>query len=326
MRALALFSGGLDSILSVKLLLNQGIEVIALHFDIGFGGRDFEAKKAYLERVSDQIGARLEIIDIKEDFIQNILFSPKYGYGKNMNPCIDCHANMFKVALSLLERYDAKFVISGEVMGQRPMSQRSEALKQVSTLSGNSKDLIVRPLSAKNLEPTFPEKEGWIDREQLLGIYGRGREVQMRLAKEFGIEEYESPAGGCLLTDQNFSQKIRDFRAFDTFEVEDIEVLKWGRHFRLPEGAKLVVARNQEENEKIKAINNPKFTLLRLPITGPLSLFSHDISQNDLRLGVAIALTYGKSDANAFYDVEVLGQNLHLQPLASKEEARKYSF
>ncbi len=322
-KALSLFSGGLDSLLAMKLILEQGVEVIGLYFDTGFGGRGEEEKKAYLERVAKNIGAKLEIVDIKEQFIQEILFNPVYGYGKNFNPCIDCHANMFRVALALLPKFKAKFVISGEVVGQRPMSQRFDALKKVEGLA-KGEGLILRPLSAKLLPPTIPEIKGWVDREKLLDIKGRGRERQLKLAKKFGIEEFESPAGGCLLTDEFFSKKIREHLKYDSFSLEDVEVLKWGRHFRLKDGAKLVVSRNKEENERLKNLNLKKYTLFTLPLPGPVSLISKNASKEDRLLGAKIALTYSKATPSQTYEVKIENEKFLTSPFPSKKRAQEY--
>ncbi len=322
-RALALFSGGLDSLLAMKLLIEQGIEVIGLYFDTGFGGKGDEEKKRYLKEIADKIGAKLEIVDIKEQFIQEILFDPKYGYGKNFNPCIDCHANMIRIAKALLPKYDAHFIISGEVVGQRPMSQRLDALKKVEHLS-TADGLILRPLSAKLLPPTIPEQKGWVNREKLLGISGRSREVQMKLAKKWGIENYESPAGGCLLTDEHFSKKIRDHIAHDSFSPEDADVLKWGRHFRLPDGAKLVVSRNKEENEKIAALRLSKYERFSLPLPGPLSILSKNASSADRELAATIALTYSKAKPGEHYEVRIGDEVYEVSPFAQKSEAQRY--
>ncbi len=320
-RALALFSGGLDSLLAMKLIIEQGVEVIGLYFDTGFGGKAEEEKQRYLQEIADKIGARLEIVDIKDQFIQDILFEPKYGYGKNFNPCIDCHANMIRLAKKLLPKFDAHFIISGEVVGQRPMSQRFDALKKVEALS-TADGLILRPLSAKLLPPTIPEIKGWVDRERLLDIQGRSREVQMNLAKKWGIENYESPSGGCLLTDQYFSKKLKDHIRHDSFETEDIELLKWGRHFRLPGGAKLVVSRNQEENERLKNLSLNKYETFTLPLPGPLSVISKTASKEDKELAAKIALTYSK--AKEAQKVHVGEELFEVEPLQSKEEARQF--
>jgi len=325
MKAISLFSGGLDSCIAIKLIKDQGIDVIAMHIDTGFGGT--KDNTAHLQNMCKQLGAELKVVDIKDQFVREVLFDPKYGYGKNFNPCIDCHANMFRVAKAMMQEWGASFLISGEVMGQRPMSQRADAMKQVIDLA-QTDELLLRPLSAKLLSPTLPEKEGWVDREKLLDIQGRNREVQMKIANEMGLEDYESPGGGCLLTDENFSNKIREFIAHDdAFGVEDIAVLKYGRHFRLPNGAKLIVGRHKEDNEAIQIIKNPKFTTLRLPIAGPYSLISRDASDEDKALASAIAITYTKSSTDEEYEVEIDGEEkVMVSPFATKAEVAPYFF
>ncbi len=323
-RALALFSGGLDSLLAMKLIIEQGIEVIGLYFETGFGGaKDALEKQEKLKKLTDKIGAKLQIVDVREEYIQKVLFDPKYGYGKNFNPCIDCHAHMVRVAKTLLKKLDAKFIISGEVLGQRPMSQRMDALKIVSEFS-DAEGLILRPLSAKLLPPTIPEKEGWVDREKLLDISGRSRERQMELAKKWGIEDYPSPSGGCLLTDEYFSEKIRDFIKYDKFEVEDIPVLKVGRHFRLPEGAKLVVSRNKDENEKLKAIDSHKYIKFSLPLPGPISLISKKATDKDKELAAKIALTYSKAKPEELYEVKIGEESFKVSPYESKDKIKGF--
>lgn len=323
MRALALFSGGLDSLLAIKVIQEQGIEVIALNFDTGFASvRD---KKIQLERVLSQIGAKLQIINLQNTFIKTTLFSPKYGYGKNFNPCIDCHAKMIEVTKELLSEFDAKFIISGEVLGQRPMSQTSRALKSVSSLSDEG-GLLLRPLSAKLLPKTIPENEGWVDREKLLDISGRGRTKQINLAKKFEIDEYESPSGGCLLTDENFSLKLKDFIKYDkNFLVEDIEVLKYGRHLRLPEGAKLIIGRHEEENNYIQEIKNSKFDLAyAIDVNGPTALVSKNATKGEKILSAKLILTYAKTDENKEYEVKIANEIIKEIKLKSKDMAREY--
>ncbi len=320
MRALALFSGGLDSMISVKLLTDQGIDVTAIFIDVGFGSSD--DKSELLEKRAKMVGADFEMIDAKEQFVQDILFNPKYGYGKNFNPCIDCHANMFRIALSLLDKYDAKFVITGEVIGQRPMSQRVDAIKNVTKLAGDEESLILRPLSAKLMSPTKPEVEGWVDREKLLGINGRSRERQLQLAKEYGFSEFESPGGGCLLTESAMAKKIKEHISFDEFIVEDIDVLKTGRHLRLPNGAKLVIGRNKDDNEKIKNIQNPKYIFARaLDIPGPVSLINKDANDGDKLLAAKLILTYTKAKEGR---VTVGDEVFEVEAFESKDDAREF--
>ncbi len=216
-----------------------------------------------MQNMCKQIGAKLEILDLRKEFLDEVLFEPKYGYGKNFNPCIDCHGFMFRYTGQLLKKYDAQFMISGEVLGQRPMSQRKDSLEKVKKLGGEDfQELILRPLSAKLLPPTLPEINGWVDREKLLDISGRSRQRQIEFANKIGLKDYEPPAGGCLLTQENFSQRLRDFVQKDTLEVEDIDTLKFGRHFRLEDGSKLIIGRHKEDNDRLKEINSNKYTRL----------------------------------------------------------------
>ncbi len=324
MRALALFSGGLDSMLSIKLITDQGIDVTALHIDMGFGAT--KDRREILKKRAAMVGADLEVVNIREQFVREILFDPKYGYGKHFNPCIDCHGNMFRVAKGLLPKYDASFIITGEVVGQRPMSQRADAIRNVTRLAGDEEGgIILRPMSAKLMKPTIPEKEGWVDREKLLGIEGRNREVQLRLAKEYGFEDYESPGGGCLLTEASFEQKIKDVIAHEEFTVADIDVLKVGRHLRLPDGAKLVIGRNKEDNEAIRAIENDKFVFARAnDIPGPLSLLSKNATDADKTLAARLILTYTKTPADQEGSVTIADEVICTKPFESKSVAQQY--
>ncbi len=324
MRALALFSGGLDSMLSVKLITDQGIDVTAIHIDMGFGSS--KDKSELLQKRAAMVGADFEIVNIREQFIEEILFDPKYGYGKNFNPCIDCHGNMFRVAKGLLPKYDASFIITGEVIGQRPMSQRAEAIRNVTRLAGDEEGgIILRPMSAKLMTPTIPEKEGWVDREKLLGIEGRNREVQLRLAKEYGFEEYESPGGGCLLTESSFEQKIKDVIAHEKFTVADIDLLKAGRHLRLPEGAKLVIGRNKEDNEQLMKIDNPKYMLAKAnDIAGPVSLISKNATEADKKLAAKLILTYTKTPVGSEGSVTIGNEVISAVPFENKSYVQQY--
>ncbi|RLA76162.1 MAG: ATP-binding protein [Epsilonproteobacteria bacterium] len=326
MRALALFSGGLDSMLAIKVIADQGIDVVAIHIKTGFGGTK-DMSDLMRERAK-QAGASMEIVDVREEYIQKILFDPVYGYGKNFNPCIDCHGYMFKVARGLMEKYGASFLITGEVVGQRPMSQRADAIRQVTKLAEDKEDkLIVRPMSAKLMEPTTPEIEGWIDREKLYDISGRSREIQLALAEAYDWEDYESPGGGCLLTEEHFSGRLREFIAHDDLTVADIDLLKYGRHFRLPDGAKLIVGRNQEDNEGLQSIENEKYMTVKLPIAGPFSLLSSTATAKDKALSAKIAMTYARSSASETYEVEIGGDEIFsISPFAEKKEAQQYFF
>ncbi|MBZ7987558.1 ATP-binding protein [Campylobacter canadensis] len=319
MKALALFSGGLDSMLSIATIVKQNIEVEALFFYTGFGPSNFEL----LEKRAKMAGASFSVVDITNSYLQEVLFNPKYGYGKAINPCIDCHAFMFKCALMMLKEKNASFVISGEVLGQRPMSQRSSALKSVKNLSGDENNLILRPLSAKLLEESIPESKGWVDRNKLLDFSGRSRTRQMLLAKEYGFSDYESPAGGCLLTLQAYKNKILDFNKYDSLKASDIAMLKLGRHLRLPNGAKMVISRNEEEgNKMLEAKKDTNLIEIFTNKLGAISLLSKDACKEDILLACSLALAYSKNT-----DIEnecLFNEQKYICKAANKEEASKY--
>jgi len=311
--------------IAVKLMREQGIDVTALHIQIGFSGTKDASEE--MRRRAVLAGADFKIVDVRESYIQDILFSPVYGYGKNFNPCIDCHGYMFKIAKAMMEELGASFLVTGEVLGQRPMSQRSDALKQVSKLANDREDkLILRPLSAKLMEPTTPEIEGWVDREKLLDISGRSRERQLAMAEAWGWEDFESPGGGCLLTEPVYSQKIREFIAHDSFGVADIDLLKYGRHFRLPDQSKLVVGRHKEDNDALRSLSHPDYLPIRLPVPGPYSLIHKEASPSDVELALRIALTYGKSRADEVYEISFGERIYSVRPFATKAEAQQYFF
>ena len=320
MKALALFSGGLDSLLAIKIIKDMGIDVLALHFNIGFVGKN--DKSEALKEILAQIDVPLKVIDIRKQFFDEVLFAPKYGYGKYFNPCIDCHGNMFSHAFSLLESEGASFVISGEVLGQRPKSQRAEALLQVEKLC-NAQGLVVRPMSAKLLPITIPEQKGWIDRERLLDIHGRGRERQLKMVEEYGIKNYAKPGGGCLLTDTSIANKIKDLQSHREIVFEDMEMVKYGRYFILPNGGRCVIARNEEENQKL-SFKHPKMSKIELlNCLGPLGLVEKDSSQEDKEMAIALTLTYGKTEMDKTYKVHFEGREVEMKPFVSKEKARE---
>ena len=323
-KAIALFSGGLDSTLAIKLVIDQGVEVIACNINTGFGTTHNRQK--HMQNMCDQIGAELRIIDIQNEYLQNVLFSPKYGYGKHFNPCIDCHAKMFEVAKKIMEGECADFLISGEVLGQRPMSQNADALNIVLN-EANVNGLLLRPLSARSLKPTIAETQGWIEREKLENIEGRSRDRQLELVEAYGITDYESPGGGCLLTDANFTIKIMDYIKYDNqFSVEDIPILKWGRHLRLPDGAKMVVGRKKDENIYLKEIDNKKFIdITTVKIPGPHTLLSRDASSSDKEKALRIVLTYCKTVPGEQYTLLVDGIKIEAEPFASRADASRYN-
>ena len=325
MKALVLFSGGLDSMISIKLLTTQGIEVTAIHIDIGFSGD--EKKAEILRRRANEAGAEFKIVDIRNEYLREVLFTPKHGYGKHFNPCIDCHGYMFKTALAMMSAEGASFIATGEVIGQRPMSQRRDAMAQVKNAAGDEDDLILRPMSARLMKPTKPEREGWVDRSKLLGISGRDRKRQLALAKEFGFSEFETPGGGCLLTIESFSNKIKDFVKFDPdMTSADMQLLRIGRHLRLANGTKMVIGRDENDNAKLLALNNPKFKQIKFNegVVGATSLVDAKINEADLEFAVRLALAYTRADKDTAVLARVGEREICVKPFESKEPAQEF--
>ncbi len=297
MKAVALVSGGLDSLLAVRLMEDQGVKVVPLHMVTPFTGvLDPLFLKELKERYSIK-GCRL--VDIKEAFLP-LLRDPPHGFGKHLNPCIDCKILFLGKAREILEEERASFVITGEVIGQRPMSQRKEVLSLIERASG-LESLVLRPLSARLLPPSLPEREGLVDRGRLEAIRGRGRKRQLELARAFGWGAFPSPAGGCLLTDPPFSRKLKDL--LDHLSpgilpsLRDLELLKVGRHFRLSGGLKLVMGRRKEENEVVRSLATPKDVLL-VPqgFPGPSGLLVGKADGEDLVLALSIMARYCKGE------------------------------
>ena len=317
MKAISLFSGGLDSILAIKLIQDQGIEVEGIYVDLGFEAN--KEKKEYLKKIAEKLNIKLYIIDKKEEYIKNILFNPVYGYGKNMNPCIDCHAFMIRSAKELMEKVGAKFIISGEVVGQRPMSQRLPALNSVNKLA-KADGLILRPLSAKLLPPTIPEIKGWVDREKLLDISGRDRKRQLELAKKYNLENFESPAGGCLLTDINFSKRLKDFSKYLTLTPNEIDILKVGRHINY-NGYKIIIGRNKDENPILKEYKGEKFVkMFPKGFAGPVGLIQSDAPENVKQKAADFMISYTKFDKG---DI-IINQEIFKGQKIDKKEIQKY--
>ncbi len=296
--ALVLVSGGLDSVLAARLLMKCGIDVLGITFRTPFFGDD----KA--RRSAAHAGIDCREADITDAHLE-MLKGPRYGYGRNMNPCIDCHILMVAEAFSRLESWGADFVATGEVLGERPMSQNRAALDLIAKRSG-AEGYLIRPLSAKLLEPTVPEQMGWVRRGSLLDLSGRGRRRQMELAAEWGIREYQTPAGGCLLTDQSFSARLRELMEMAPgLGRADLELLKRGRHFRCGL-VKIVVGRNSRENECIQRMAKPGDALMwesRQP--GPTALlrsYADQINEPALTEAARLVGIYGKSKRPATLD------------------------
>ena len=292
-KAISLFSGGLDSIVSVKLIQDQGIEVLGLTFRTPFFGEEKPAAAARL------IGLPLVVLDITGEHLA-IVRAPRYGYGKNMNPCIDCHTLMLKIAGKEMEARGLDFIFTGEVLGQRPMSQSRQMLHVVAKNSGYA-DRVVRPLSARLLPETLPEREGKLDRERLLDISGRGRKRQMEMAERYGITEYANPAGGCLLTDPMFSRRLKDlFTSNPDFTTRDLELLKVGRHIRLDDRNKVIVGRNKRDNQALEPLVMPHDAVFQMKdFPGPLCMLPGGGPEEAERAAAAICAAYGDTPKDA---------------------------
>jgi tRNA-uridine 2-sulfurtransferase len=293
-KAISLISGGLDSALSTKLVLEQGVDVVGLHFTSPFSSRRDREMGLQAAATAEELGIRLMVREKGADYL-HVLRQPKYGYGKNMNPCIDCRIFMLRKTGEIMAEERADFVITGEVLGQRPMSQMRNTLRLIEKESG-LESLILRPLSAKHFVPTKPEREGIVDRERLLGIAGRSRAVQYELAAKYNLTAFGCPGGGCLLTDPIFSNRLRDLFAHETsFTALDVELLNTGRHFRIDRDTKLVLGRNQGENERLRSLWYAPYVLLQpVGFSGPAGIFKGSSSGERLTLAASIMAYYGK--------------------------------
>jgi tRNA U34 2-thiouridine synthase MnmA/TrmU len=308
-KALGLISGGLDSTLALALMREQEIDVEAVNFSTGFcmtdHHREMGSKRHRLRNEALRAGADLRvpvtIIDISENYFDDVLINPRHGYGANMNPCLDCRIYMLAKAREHMESVGARFIFTGEVLGQRPMSQYRRALRLVAEKSGVG-DRLLRPLSAKLLEPTLPEREGWVDRERLLGISGRSRKVQIEEAGKRGLDvsDIPQPAGGCcFLTDEAYSRKLRDYLDHGGRELHDAHsllLLKAGRHLRLNDEVKIIVARDESENDFFTRFRPGRWDFRARDFTGPLVLVecARELSFEEKRAVAAITARYGR--------------------------------
>ncbi|MFH1502005.1 MAG: tRNA 4-thiouridine(8) synthase ThiI [Candidatus Eisenbacteria bacterium] len=317
MTALALVSGGLDSVLAAKLMLEQGIEVLGASFEAPFFNADSARESC------DELGIELVVIDIGPDLL-DVIAAPKHGFGRFVNPCIDCHALMVRKASDRMGELGASFIVTGEVVGQRPKSQMRFGLDAVERESG-LKGLLLRPLSAKLLAATTPETEGWVDRERLLGLHGRTRKPQMELAARFGITKFASPAGGCLLTDENYARVFRDLRDHEQLSLDSVRLLSVGRQFRLSDRAKLVVGRNHSENELLFQLKPESAVFLKtVDHKGPVAVLSGDPNEADVETAARLVSRYSDSPAGETTRVQVWSEGggsreVEVVPLAPRE-------
>jgi tRNA U34 2-thiouridine synthase MnmA/TrmU len=323
MKALALLSGGLDSILATKLVLDQGIEVVAVKFILPI----ISEKRDYAEEIAKKFGIPLIQVAVSDEYLE-VIRNPRYGYGSGMNPCIDCRIYMLREAKWIANEVGASFIVTGDVLGERPMSQHRRALELEEKEAG-LEDLILRPLSAKLLPETIPEREGWIDRNKLLAIRGRSRKPQIALAERFGLhEDYPSPSGGCLLTYKEFASKVRDlFEHKEEITKRDLSLLKMGRHFRIA-SSKIIVGRNEEENKLLLTLKSHDDYVFEVPGFGsPITILEGPKSKETIELAARLTARYSDAGARTKevmveYRTEQEKESILVSPLDENEVAR----
>ena len=323
-KAISLVSGGLDSAIATKLVMDQGIDCIIVYFSFPFWTGD-NNEKSYPEKIAMELNVTYKSVKIGEDFFE-IIKNPKHGYGKGINPCIDCKIYMLSKAKKLMQELDAQFIITGEVVGQRPMSQHKKALEIIEKKSG-LQGKILRPLSAWLLDPTEPEKKGIINRDKLLSISGKSRKKQIDLSKKLNINEYAAPAGGCLLTEKVFSVKVKDlFKHKKNIKIEDIFLLKLGRHFRFYDN-KIIVGRDKNDNKELELRMNSFDYIFEVPNYGsPITLLQGKKSKEAILFAAQLTAFYSKCNNKSIcvkYG-KSLENEITVKSL-SKEEADKYN-
>jgi tRNA-specific 2-thiouridylase len=307
-KAIALLSGGLDSTLAVKVMLEQGIEVEALNFTSPFctcTGKNAGCKSEAV-RVAEEFNIPIKVMHKGTEYL-DIVRNPRHGYGKALNPCIDCRIFLLRKAKEYMAQSGADFVITGEVLGQRPMSQRRDTLRVIERESGLA-GLLLRPLSARHFDPTVPELEGWVDREKLLGFKGRSRKDQMDLAAELDVTNYPCPAGGCMLTEVSFIPKVRDiFDHCESLNLRDFRLLKVARHFRIGPRTKVLIGRNEAENELLEAQLQPGELAFRwVDGSSPLGVVMGEVNEELLTTAAKILLRYTRAEAAADCSLRIL--------------------
>jgi len=335
-KAVALISGGLDSLLAAKVVMEAGVHVEGINFFTGFcvEGHTHAIRKKDRAKpkrnnalwVAETLGIKLHIVDVIEEY-KDVVINPKHGYGQHMNPCLDCKGFMVQKALQWIEENDFDFIITGEVIGQRPMSQRKDTMPVIARESGAG-DLLLRPLCAKSLPETKPELEGWIDREKLKDFSGRTRKPQMALAAEYGFEEYAQPAGGCcFLTDESYSTKISDLwksRGKRDYELDDIMLLKVGRHIRPASNYKLIIGREEGENNFLSGYKKIYPYMRATSCNGPLVLVDGEMTDDDLEIAARVVARYSQDRTAEKVDIEIMNTNgvakqITVKPMAVSE-------
>jgi tRNA-specific 2-thiouridylase len=330
-KAVGMLSGGLDSMLATRVIKDQGIRITALHFRTGFSypRRDRETGARLpsdAERAAETLGVPLEIIDVPEDYI-SVVLHPRFGYGSGMNPCVDCRIFLLRQAKAWMEEHGHHFVFTGEVIGQRPKSQMRPTLHTVERES-DLEGYLLRPLSARLLDPTIPEQRGWVDREKLYAISGRGRKAQIALAEQLGITEYAQPSGGCCtLIHRVYSRRLRDFldhEGEEALTTKQVQLLAVGRHLRLNSECKVVVGRQERENDYLESCDVPGVLLTTPNHPGPVTLVPGEPSQKEIEQAARITAGYsdGKSEPAIHVEVRRDGSSVEMMtvtPMAQRE-------
>ena len=337
-KAVALISGGLDSLLAARIIQDQGVQIEGINFYTGFcveghthaiRNKDKgNAKRNNALWVAEQLGIKLHIMEVIEEY-NDVVLNPKHGYGKNMNPCLDCKIFMVHKAQAWawMEENEFDFIITGEVIGQRPKSQRKDSMPIIARESG-AEDRLLRPLCAKNLPVTLPEREGWVNRDELYDFHGRNRKPQIALAHKFGFTDFAQPAGGCcFLTDQSYSSKLKDLwsaRGERNYELDDIMLLKVGRHIRPKPYYKLIIGREDGENNYLSGYFNEFTNIKTISHKGPLALIDGTVNKTDMEEAAAIVARYSQGREADTVEVEITDCNgaaerLSVQPMSSIE-------
>lgn len=338
-KAVALISGGLDSMLAARAILEQGIHVEGINFFTGFcvEGHTHAIRRQDLARrkrnnalwVAEQLGIKLHIIDVIDEY-KDIVINPKHGYGTHLNPCLDCKGFMVGKARQWMEEHGFDFIITGEVMGQRPMSQRKNTMPIVARESG-ANDRLLRPLCARLLAPTLPEREGWVNRDLLFDFSGRSRKPQMALARRYGFEEYAQPAGGCcFLTNEHYAAKLTDLwqtRGDKMYELDDIMLLKIGRHLRPRPHFKLIIGREEGENHFLEGYRRRYTHFRTLSHEGPLALLEGTADTADIELAAQLVARFSQGREASSVQVGVTDRNgntrtLDVAPLSNNDIPR----
>lgn len=326
-KAVSLISGGLDSLLATKVVMDQGVHVEGINFYTGFcvEGHTHAIRRKDKDKqkrnnalwVAEQLGIKLHIIDVIEEY-KSVLINPEHGYGANMNPCHDCKTFMISKAHTWIEEHGFDFIVTGEVVGQRPMSQRKQTMPVIARESGAGERLL-RPLCARHMPESLPEREGWVKREELLNFHGRSRKPQIALAKQYGFEDYAQPAGGCcFLTDKRYSDKLVDLwqaRGNKEYEMDDIMLLKVGRHIRPANHYKLIIAREEGEVKFMQGYRRRFISLKTTSHIGPMALIDGEPSDEDLLLAARITARYSQGKQAREVELELSRPNEPLQSL-----------